>query len=196
MNKGERTKSAVLNEATDLASRVGLAGLTIGSLAAATQLSKSGLYAHFTSKESLQVEVLERARERFVDVVLRPALSAPRGEGRVRAFVERWLAWQGGAFSGGCVFISAASEYDDREGPVREALVRAERDNLESIVTIVGTAVSEGDFRADLDIEQFAFDLEAIMLGLHHARRLIRDPQADDRASRSLERLIASARTT
>lgn len=129
-------------------------------------------------------------------MVLRPALSVPRGEARLRAFFDRWMAWQSDGFGGGCLFISAASEYDDQEGAVRDALVRAERDKLESMATIVGTAVSEGQFRRDLDVEQFAFELEAIMLGHHHARRLIRDPMADSRARRSFEHLVGSARST
>lgn len=184
----------ILDEASDLASRVGLGGLTIGTLASATQLSKSGLYAHFASKEALQVEVLQHARDLFTDVVMRATVRAPRGEPRLRAFFDNWLAWQSGRFAGGCIFIDAASEFDDQEGPVRDELVRAERDKFDSIALVIGTAISEGHFRPDIDPAQFAYELEGILLAHHHARRLMRDPSADDRARRAFERLVDSCR--
>jgi AcrR family transcriptional regulator len=194
MGKGETTKATVLDEATELASLVGLGGLTIGTLAVATKLSKSGLYAHFDSKEALQVEVLQHARERFTDVVMRPTVAARRGEPRLREFFERWLLWQSTAYGGGCIFVDAASEFDDQEGAVRDELVRAERDKLESIGLIVGTAVGEGHFRDDVDVEQVAYELEGILLAHHHARRLMRDGAADRRARLAFERLVDSCR--
>lgn len=194
MSKGEQTKAAILDEASDLASRLGLGGLTIGTLATATRLSKSGLYAHFASKESLQVEVLQYARDLFTDHVMRPTVKAPRGEPRFRAFFDNWLAWQSTRFAGGCIFVDAASEFDDREGPVRDELVRAERDKLESVALVISTAISEGHFRADVDPEQVAYELEGILLAHHHARRLMRDPRADELARRAFERLVESCR--
>lgn len=194
MSKGEDTKSAVLDEASELASLVGLGGLTIGTLAAATKLSKSGLYAHFTSKEALQVEVLQRARERFTDVVMRPTITAPRGEPRLRAFFDHWIAWQSRTYGGGCIFVNAASEFDDQEGAVRDELVRAERDKLESIALVVTSAIREGHFRPDVDPAQFAYELEGIILAHHHARRLMRDDAADERARRAFERLLDDCR--
>ena len=194
MRKGESTKQAVLDEATELASLVGLGGLTIGTLAAATKLSKSGLYAHFESKEALQVEVLQHARDRFTDVVMRPTLAMPRGEPRLREFFDRWISWQSTGFGGGCVFVDAASEFDDQEGAVRDELVRAERDKLESVTLIVGTAVSEGHFRDDVDPEQFGYELEGIVLAHHHARRLMRDGRAEERARRAFDRLVDDCR--
>jgi AcrR family transcriptional regulator len=194
MGKGDATKQAVLDEAAELASRVGLGGLTIGTLAAATKLSKSGLYAHFASKEALQVEVLRHARERFTDVVLRPALASPRGEPRLRAFFDAWLEWQSNGYGGGCIFVDAASEFDDQEGPVRDELVRAERDKQESVALIVGTAVAEGHFRADVEPEQFAYELEGIVLAHHQASRLLRDAGARARAGRAFERLLDACR--
>lgn len=193
-SKGETTKAAILGEATELASLVGLGGLTIGTLAAATKLSKSGLYAHFVSKEALQVEVLLHARELFTDVVMRATVRAPRGEPRLRAFFDHWIAWQDKGFGGGCIFVDAASEFDDQEGPVRDELVRAEKDKLESVALIIGTAVSEGHFRLDVDAEQVAYEIEGIVLAHHHARRLMRDPSAGRRASAAFERLVLSCR--
>lgn len=194
MGKGDETRTAVLDEAVELASLVGLGGLTIGSLAAATKLSKSGLYAHFESKEALQVEVLQHARQRFIDLVMRPTLRAPRGEARLRAFFEHWLTWQVEVLSGGCIFVDAASEFDDQEGPVRDELLRGERDKLDSIAVMVQGAVGEGHFRDDVDEGQFAYELEGIMLAHHHSRRLMRDGLADERARRAFERLVAACR--
>src|SRR5216110_1068336 len=115
MSKGERTKTAILEHATGLASQVGLTGLTIGVLADDLDLSKSGLFAHFQSKEALQLQVLEFAAERFVATVVRPALSTPRGEPRVRAMFENWLKWpKESALPGGCFFVAAAVELDDQ----------------------------------------------------------------------------------
>lgn len=194
MGKGDDTRSAVLDEAVELASLVGLGGLTIGTLAAATTLSKSGLYAHFESKEALQVEVLRHARERFIDLVMRPTLGTARGEPRLRAFFEHWLRWQAEVLPGGCIFVDAASEFDDQEGPVRDELVRAERDKLDSVVLMVGAAVGEEHFRSDVDAAQFAYELEGIMLAHHHARRLLRDAGADHHARRAFERLVDACR--
>ena len=109
MRKGEATRLAILDEAQRLASRVGLGGLTIGSLAASTQLSKSGLFAHFQSKEALQEQLLAHTTAQFVDLVVRPALAAPRGEPRVRELFDRWLSWCS-AGPGGCCSSSAAME--------------------------------------------------------------------------------------
>jgi AcrR family transcriptional regulator len=195
MGKGDDTKVAILDEASELASRVGLGGLTIGTLATATELSKSGLYAHFASKEALQVEVLRHARDLFTDVVMRATVRAPRGEPRLMAFFDHWLLWQSGRFAGGCIFVDAASEFDDQEGPVRDELVRAERDKFDSIAMVVGTAIAEGHFRPDVDSAQFAYELEGILLAHHHARRLMRDPAADDRARLAFQRLVESCRT-
>ena len=113
MRKGEATREAILEHAVGLARRVGLEGLTIGRLADDLDLSKSGLFAHFHSKEALQVQVLEAAADRFVDVVLKPALAVARGEPRVRALFDRWLEWE--RRPGGCVFVQAAADLDDRE---------------------------------------------------------------------------------
>ncbi|HXI20661.1 MAG TPA: hypothetical protein VNH46_06230, partial [Gemmatimonadales bacterium] len=121
MSKGLETRDTILHHATQLASKVGLCGLTIGTLAEDLALSKSGLFAHIGSKEQLQILVLERAAHDFIEAVVRPALREPRGEPRIRALFERWLAWdRDGLLPGGCVFVAAASELDDRPGPVRD----------------------------------------------------------------------------
>ena len=193
-SKGELTRQAILEHATALASRVGLSGLTIGHLAEDLSLSKSGLFAHFRSKQALQIQVLEFAAGRFADGVIRPALAARRGEPRVRALFERWLEWGRANLRSGCLFVAAASELDDQPGPVREQLVRSQKDWLELIANCCRTAVSERHFRKHLDAEQFAHDVYGVMLAWHHAARLMRDPAAERRARVGFDALVQAAR--
>jgi AcrR family transcriptional regulator len=194
MTKGDETRAAILDVAINIASTKGFAGLTIGTLAESTDMSKSGLFAHFKSKEQLELQTLERARERFVDVVVRPSLSASRGEKRVRALLENWLRWADDALSGGCLFIGAAAELDDQPGALRDLLVRNEQDWLDVIANVAATAVAEGDFDADTDVEQFAYDVHGVTLAYHHHSRLMRDPRAAERAESAFESLLESVR--
>ncbi len=195
MRKGASTRHAILTHATGLASQVGLTGLTIGALADHLRLSKSGLFAHFRSKAALQIQVLEHAAASFVEAVVRPALQQPRGEPRMRALFERWLEWgQAEALPGGCVFVAAASELDDRPGPARDRLVELQRQWLDVIATSVRKAVEAGQFRADADPEQFAQDLTGVMLAFHHQARLMGDVRAATRARRAFDTLVAAAR--
>lgn len=184
----------MLSEATRIAARLGLAGLTIGSLATATGMSKSGLFAHFRSKEALQLATLGYARGSFIDTVMRPALAAARGEQRARALFEHWITAAGTDWPGGCLFMSAATEFDDRPGTVREQLVRDHLDLLDAIAQIFRTGVGEGQFRADADPVQFAQDLNGVMLAYFHAHRLLRDPAAEGRARRAFALLLAGAK--
>ena len=195
MGKGDERRQLILERAAQTASRLGLEGLTIGRLASDLGLSKSGLFAHFQSKEALQVQTLRHAAELFVDRVVRPALKAPRGERRLRALFERWLTWaEADVLKGGCLFVAAATELDDQDGPARDELVRQQRDWLELIANVARTGVAEGDFRPQLDGEQIAHDLYGVMLAYHHARRLLRDPRASERARRAFDALVEAAR--
>lgn len=193
--KGEQTRRSILDEALDVATTSGLHGLTIGTLAERTGLSKSGLFAHFRSKEQLQVAVVEHALERFIVEVTRPTLQAPRGEARVRALADRWFLWGEQNQPGGCFFVSASVELDDEPGRARDLLVAGQRDWLDLIANVFRTGIAEGQFRADADPDQFAQDLYGVMLAYHHARRLLRDPAAGVRARRALDALITAART-
>lgn len=195
MGKGAETREAILEQAVRLASEVGLEGLTIGRLAGALDLSKSGLFAHFESKEGLQVATLERAAARFVEVVVRPALAAPRGEARLRALLERWLRWPVEVPQpGGCIFVQAAVELDDRPGPARDRLVALQREWLATLAGAVKVARDAGQFRRDVEPEQVAFELYGIMLSTHHAARLLRDRHAVQRARQAVERLLSHCR--
>lgn len=195
MRKGELTRHAILDRATGLASTVGLEGLTIGALATDLELSKSGLFAHFHSKEALQLQVLEHAAGVFVERVVRPALAQPRGEPRVRALFERWLEWsRSSPLPGGCLFVQATVELDDRPGPVRDRLVQFQRQWLGVLSTSLELGIAAGAFHSVADPEQFAHDVYGVMLAYHHASRLLRDPRAEARARRAFEALLAAAR--
>ncbi len=195
MRKGERTRGVILDEALRVASELGLEGLTIGRLADALDLSKSGLFAHFSSKEALQIQTLERAAERFAEVVVRPALEAPAGEPRVRALFERWGEWPRRVRQpGGCVFVAASAELDDRPGPVRDRLVELQREWLGTLARAARRAQEVGHFRRDLDPDQFAFEVHGIALTWHLHSRLLRDPRALERARTAFERLVLDAR--
>jgi AcrR family transcriptional regulator len=193
VTKGEETRQAILTRAFEIAKMVGLSGLTIGRLAEDTGLSKSGLFAHFGSKEALEVAVVEEAARQFVEFVVTPALRRPRGEPRVRALFERWMQW--GQRPGGCFFVAAIAELDDRPGPPRDALVQACKDWLDTLATAARIALAEGHFRPDVEPDQFAFDVYSIMLGFHAYQKFLRAPASLERARDSLERLLASART-
>jgi AcrR family transcriptional regulator len=192
VSKGQATRQHILDHALGLATVVGLDGLTIGRLAEELELSKSGLFAHFGSKEALQVAVIEEAGRQFVQEVMVPALREPRGEPRVRTLFERWLVW--GERPGGCFFISATAELDDRPGPARDALVRIQKDWLAALATAVRLGVEEGHFRADLDIKQLAFESYSLMLGCHLFARFLRDRSAVARTRKGFETLLAAAR--
>jgi AcrR family transcriptional regulator len=192
--KGDLTRQSILERASALASQVGLAGVTIGRLAEEIGLSKSGLFAHFRSKEALQEQVLLFASQRFIEAVARPAISAPRGEPRVRALFESWLHWaRTGTARAGCVFVAASTEFDDQPGAVRDTLVRLQKDWLEFIAQAYRRAQAEGHFQAG-DAEQFAQDVHGTMLAYHHASRLLGDPKAEQRARAAFEALLSAAR--
>jgi len=195
MSKGEETRERIVEQAVRLASRDGLEGLTIGNLAAVTGLSKSGLFAHFGSKEDLQLEALRAAVAGFEDGVMRTAFRAPRGLPRLRKILELWMrSVTDPGRLGGCLILAAGTELDDKDGPLREYLVEQELRFLRAMSRASRMAVEAGHFRSDLDCDQFAFELHAIVLGYNHARRLLRDPQAEARARAGFERLLEAAK--
>lgn len=191
MSKGNLTKESILSVALAEASMSGLEGISIGSLANAVGMSKSGLYAHFSSKEELQLQILQTAGAQFVDQVLAPALRQPRGEPRIRALFDNWLVWsKSEALPGGCLFIAAANELDDKPGLLRDYLVQSQRDWLDALATAARIAVDEKHFAHDLDIKQFAYDFYAIILAYHQYHRLLRDPKTETWCRRAFEELI------
>jgi AcrR family transcriptional regulator len=195
MGKGAATRQAVLEQATVIAARLGLDGLTIGTLASSAGLSKSGLYAHFGSKEELQLATLSFASDTFVDRVLRPALSQPRGEPRLRAFFERWLTTCRDNLPAGCLYLSSKLEFDDQPGRVRDRLVSDYRDLLDSIAQMVRAGIAEGQFRPDTDPAAFAQDVDGIVLAFFFAYRLLNDPATEQRARRAFDAALERIRT-
>jgi AcrR family transcriptional regulator len=194
MSKGEETRRRILDRAVLLASRDGLAGLTIGELATDLGVSKSGLFAHFGSKEELQVAVLAAASERFSQLVLLPSLKAPAGVRRIKALFDRWLAWASDPASpGGCIFLAAAIELDDREGKPRDYLVGSQRQLIEFLTKAARIGVEQGELRKDLDCEELAYELHTLILGFNYARRLMRDKKAESRARAAFDRLLTRA---
>jgi len=193
MSKGDDTRERILERAFRMASRDGLEGLSIGGLAESLAMSKSGLFAHFGSKEELQVEVLQAAARRFEDSVMRPAFRAPRGTPRIRHFLENWLHWVNSPDGAGCLFVTAAVELDDRDGRPREVVVEEQRKLQDAFARSARVAIDAGHFRKDLDCRQFAFELYALLLGYHNAKRLLREPGAEKALRSAFERLLTDA---
>lgn len=193
MRKGELTRQAILDVAVRMARFNGLSGLTIGSLASACDMSKSGLYAHFKSKEALQLAVMERNSEQFTDEVIRPALAKPRGITRLQAIVERWMHWY--SHPGGCLFLAAGAEFDDMTGPLHDQMVTDQRRLLDSLARVAGTAVSERELPEGTDVFQVAQEVFGILLSYNWMSRILSYPDASDRAWAAFNRLLDSYRT-
>jgi AcrR family transcriptional regulator len=196
MRKGEQTRAAILEAALDLASRDGLEGLTIGLLAERMQMSKSGVFAHFGSREDLQVEVVREYHRRFEDEVFFPSLREARGLPRLRAMMNRWMEKRIQEVTTGCIYISGAVEYDDRaESAVREQLVHSVTVWREALKRAIGQAKDEEHLRADTDPELMLFELYSLTLGLHHDARFLRLPEAVQLTRDALDKTIVSYQT-
>lgn len=196
--KSINTKEMILDKAVKIASRDGIGGLTIGELAKAVGMSKSGLFAHFGGKDQLQLDVLKLATEKFIDVVMRPAFTAPRGEPRLKAMFKNWLEHLNdeSELPGGSILISASIELDDRPGALRDFAAQAQKDLIKNIEKAAKLAVEEGHFRHDLDVEQFAWSMYSFVLGYHHFKRLLQDPKAELHVKRSFNGLLAVSRAS
>lgn len=191
--KGEQTRTAILDKAVEITSQLGLEGVTIGSLADATGMSKSGLFAHFGSREELLLATLDHGAMLFTQVVLAPALKEARGTARIRALFGNWLDWtESSKLPGGCPMIGAASEYDDRPGPVRDRLRLGQNQWIGVLKKAVLLAIETGEIAPETDTAQFAFEMFGIALVTHHHRRLLGDSKARERAIAALDRLIAA----
>jgi AcrR family transcriptional regulator len=191
MQKGQLTRAAILDSALSLASQMGLEGLSIGALAEVAGMSKSGVFAHFGSREELQIAVIREYHRRFEEEVFFPALREPRGVPRLRALFERWLRRVSVEMDSGCIYISGAVEFDDRPGPVRDALVGMVRSWQQALERAIGLAIEDGQLKPDTDAQQMLFEMHGLILALHHDARLMRTPGAPERARRAFERVIA-----
>ncbi|CAG4888567.1 TetR/AcrR family transcriptional regulator [Paraburkholderia gardini] len=193
MRKGEQTRAAILDAALDLASRDGLEGLTIGLLAERMQMSKSGVFAHFGSREDLQVEVVKEYHRRFEEEVFFPSLREPRGLPRLQAMISGWIEKRIQEVTTGCIYISGAVEYDDRaDNPVREQLVASVSTWRAALTRAISQAMEEGHLRADADPQLMLFEMYSFTLGLHHDARFLHLPDAVRLTRASLDKLIVS----
>lgn len=186
--RGQKTRNAILRRAVDIASVEGLEGLTIGKLAATLKISKSGLFAHFGSKEELQCAVVDEASRIFHEEVIRPA-DGTRGIKRLKILCERWSRYaEQRIFPGGCFFAAASLEFDDRPGKVRDRLV----DRMNRWLLLLEEAVRQGQFsgeiRKDIDPRQAAFEIHSLAMGGNWRSRLF----SDEKAFRLAEQAIVS----
>lgn len=189
--KGQQTRAAILDAALGLATQIGLEGLSIGALAEAAHMSKSGVFAHFGSREELQISVVREYHARFEAEVFRPALREPRGLPRLRALFANWVKRTSDEIDSGCLYISGAVEFDDRPGPVRDALGESARTWLSAIDRAVAQAAEEGHLRRDADRKQMAFELHGLILALHYDARFLRRPGAVARANAGFDNILS-----
>ena len=192
--KGQQTKAAIVDAALRMAAQVGLEGLSIGALAEAMDMSKSGVFAHFGSRDELQISVVREYYARFEQQVFQPAMAEARGLPRLRALFEQWMHFTSAELDSGCIFISGAVEFDDRPGPVRDALVAAVDAWMLAMERAVAQARDEGHLAADIDERQVTFEIHGLILALHYEARFLQRPGALDRATRGFHNILARCR--
>jgi AcrR family transcriptional regulator len=189
--KGQQTRAAILEAALGLASHMGLEGLSIGALAEVTRMSKSGVFAHFGSREELQISVVREYHAKFEEEVFYPALAEPRGLPRLRALFDRWVRRVAVEIDSGCIYISGAVEFDDRPGPVRDALVAMVRTWQDALERAIRIAIEEGHLQRGTDPQQMLFEVHGLILALHHDARFLRHPGAVERARKAFDRMLS-----
>lgn len=191
LQKGLQTKAAIVDAALGLATQIGLEGLSIGALAEVMQMSKSGVFAHFGSREELQISVIREYHTRFEDEVFYPAMAQPRGLPRLRALFANWMKRTSVEIDSGCIYISGAVEFHDRTGPVRDALAGSVNTWLAAMRRAIDIAVAEGHLAPGTDAAQVAFEVHALILALHYEARFLHSPESIDRAVRAFESILA-----
>lgn len=190
-HKGQQTKATIVEAALALASQVGLEGLSIGAIAEVMQMSKSGVFAHFGSREELQISVVREYHERFEHEVFFPALQAPRGLPRLRTLFDNWMRQTSNEIDSGCIYISGAVEFDDRPGPVRDALIETVNTWQSAIQRSVELAISEGHLKPDANAAQLAFEIHGLILALHYEARFLRNPNGLQRARQGFDNILS-----
>ena len=190
MQKGQQTKAVIVDAALGLATQIGLEGLSIGALAEVTQMSKSGVFAHFGSREELQISVIREYHTRFEEEVFYPAINELRGLPRLRALFANWMKRTSFEIDSGCIYISGAVEFDDRTGPVRDALVGSVKTWLAAMRRAVVSAKEEGHLRADVDVDQLLFEIHGLILALHYEARFLKNPGSIDRANAGFDNIL------
>ena len=189
--KGRQTKAAIVNAALGLASQIGLEGLSIGALAEVTGMSKSGVFAHFGSREELQISVIREYHDQFESEVFYPALSCARGLPRLQSLFDNWMQRTTTEIDSGCIYISGAVEFDDRPGSVRDALASSVNTWQNALQRSVAQAQEEKHLTAKADPLQVAFEIHGLILALHYEARFLRNPGAADRARKGFSEIVA-----
>ncbi len=190
LQKGQQTKAAIVDAALGLATQIGLEGLSIGALAEVAHMSKSGVFAHFGSREELQISVIREYHARFEQEVFHSAMQERRGLPRLRALFRNWMNRTSVEIDSGCIYISGAVEFDDRPGPVREALSGSVKSWLGAMNRAVVQAKEEGHLRADVDEQQMAFEIHGLILALHYEARFLRNPGSIARANAGFDNIL------
>lgn len=190
-HKGQQTKAAIVDAALRLATQVGLEGLSIGALAELMHMSKSGVFAHFGSREELQISVVHEYFHQFEQEVFYPALSVPRGLPRVQALFANWMKRVAVEIQSGCIFISGAVEFDDRPGVVRDALATSVQTWLSAMHRAVMQAQEAGHLDPRADAHQMAFEIHGLILALHYEARFLNNPGSVARANTGFEHILA-----
>ena len=188
--KGQQTKAAIVDAALGLATQIGLEGLSIGAIAEVMQMSKSGVFAHFGSREELQISVVREYHARFEEEVFFPAMQQQRGIPRLRAMFNNWMQRTSIEIDSGCIYISGAVEFDDRPGPVRDALAGSVRTWLAAMDRAVVQAREAGHLQADTDEHQVAFEIHGLILALHYEARFLKSPGSVARAHRGFDHVL------
>ena len=191
LQKGQQTKMAIVDAALSLATQIGLEVLSIGALAEATKMSKSGVFAHFGSREELQISVIHQYFAQFEQAVFYAAMEQPRGLPRVKAMFANWMTLVAEEIQAGCIFISGAVEFDDRPGPVRDALATSVQTWLTAMNRSIVLAKACGHLRADVDEEQMAFEIHGLILALHYEARFLHKPGSIERANKGFDNILA-----
>jgi len=191
LQKGQQTKQAIVDAALGLAAQIGLEGLSIGALAEVTKMSKSGVFAHFGSREELQISVIREYYARFADEIFAPAMVEPRGLPRVRALFGNWMKRVAVEIQSGCIFISGAVAFDDRPGVVRDALASSVKAWLAALHRAVVQAKEEGQIIQDADEAQMVFEMHGLILSAHYDARFLQNPGATERANQGFENILS-----
>ena len=189
MVRDNNTKRAILEKGLEMASNLSLEAITIGGLAKEMNMSKSGLFAHFQSKENLQVEILNYAAQIFSEQVILPTLKIERGIPRIRAIFNNWIKW-GAKSSGGCIFVNATTEFNDRPGNIQNILLAQQKQWMDVLKRIGESAIKAGAIKPDSDCEQFAYDLYSLVLGYYYYDQLLQDPKIEQRKEKSLNQFL------
>ena len=194
MTKGSETRLKILDCGLEMGSKFGLESITIGGLAKQMSMSKTSLFAHFNSKENLQIAILSHAGEKILEVVVRPSLQKPSGISQLLSFRDNWLVWESG-LAGGCIFLSSASEFSERPGKVRDFLLSQHRYFRKYIADLIKGAIDTGDFRSDIDADMFAFEIYSKLLGFHLNYTMLKDLNCKSIFNRAFQQMLDKYRT-